>query len=513
MCRAAVDGGRRCPCTNGDRRRAYQRVRYAARKAAAAAPPDQPAAPVGQTVTCALGSGEQRRAATTASINEALATLRDPARGDHPEVQQAYLSAVLDHGAVIRDSAGEKIARLYVEHRLDDASVSAEAARFTQQLERIEAQWAEAKAETDRYLTTNGSTFLSDEAATAHDQALNSYIADKNDLYRQASQRSDEINERRAALAREVYLAELAGERNFGGVKFEPSNTAKMTKKDRGLFAASTAYYPDEMVAHAESLGPMLAKRSKARAHYSAAAPQRARRTRAEVFDLHDALQHGRFRFNHYMDSPGEVARNGLFRRAESAFLPRTPDNERRVGELVDRYNNDGRRKSATIEYAPNPEGAGQMIYVKGPRKRVTTEVTHLSAELTYGAEPSTMVHEMAHRIEDRNREISVATKAFLRRRTDGLPSERYAKGERVIPDGFADRYMGKDYPKTHHTELLSCGMEAVTHGRFGGLVGRQSVFLPGPDGLSLSQPPKADPEHLALVLGLLAAANKRIDH
>ena len=73
----------------------------------------------------------------------------------------------------------------------------------------------------------------------------------------------------------------------------------------------------------------------------------------------------------------------------------------------------------------------------------------------------------------------------------------------------FRDRYFGKDYAGTHHTELFSCGMEAVTHGRFGGLTGRPSIFLPAPGGLSVAdraQPPKADTEHLALVLGLLAS-------
>lgn len=34
MCRSISEGGRRCPCSRGDRRRAYQRHRYAARKAA-----------------------------------------------------------------------------------------------------------------------------------------------------------------------------------------------------------------------------------------------------------------------------------------------------------------------------------------------------------------------------------------------------------------------------------------------------------------------------------------------
>ena len=100
------------------------------------------------------------------------------------------------------------------------------------------------------------------------------------------------------------------------------------------------------------------------------------------------------------------------------------------------------------------------------------------------------------------------------RRRTAGIAPERYAKSELVVPDGFSDRYMGKDYAGTHHTELFSCGMEAITHGRFGGLSGRPSIFLPAPGGLTVAdraQPPKADTEHLALVLGLLASANKRL--
>ena len=63
-----------------------------------------------------------------------------------------------------------------------------------------------------------------------------------------------------------------------------------MTRADRAMFTTSTALYPDEMVEHADSLGDMLAKRSKARAHYTAGARQRSRRTRTEVFDLNDAL-------------------------------------------------------------------------------------------------------------------------------------------------------------------------------------------------------------------------------
>jgi hypothetical protein len=201
---------------------------------------------------------------------------------------------------------------------------------------------------------------------------------------------------------------------------------------------------------------------------------------------------------------------------AESAFVPRTPDNERRVAELVERWN-EGRRQHATIAYTTAvPEGGGEaqeVMYVKGPRKRVTNEVTSVVAELTYSGSGS-MTHEMGHRMEDRNREISVATKAFLRGRTEGLPLQRYHRSELVVQDEFAHQYIGMDYPGGHHTEVFSCGMEAVTHGQFGGLRGQAGVDLTAAGGVSAAermQPPRADPEHLALVLGLLASANKRV--
>ncbi len=153
-----------------------------------------------------------------------------------------------------------------------------------------------------------------------------------------------------------------------------PSNTKKMTRADRAMFTSCAALYPDEMVEHADGLGDMLAKRSKARAHYTSGAAQRSRRSHTEVFDLEDALQTGRFRFNHFVTSPEEAARgNGGIRDRYStgrAFLPRTPDNERKVDELVSRHN-DGRRQHATIEFSTvHPADGGEpyeVMHVKAP--------------------------------------------------------------------------------------------------------------------------------------------------
>ena len=67
MCRAVVEGGRRCPCTRGDRRRAYQRMRYAARQAATAAVGEHTTATVDDVSSAEPSSLDQRRAETTAA--------------------------------------------------------------------------------------------------------------------------------------------------------------------------------------------------------------------------------------------------------------------------------------------------------------------------------------------------------------------------------------------------------------------------------------------------------------
>jgi hypothetical protein len=51
------------------------------------------------------GRLEQRCAETAAAVDEALTALRDADRSGDPDVHEAYLNAVLDHGAVLRDIA------------------------------------------------------------------------------------------------------------------------------------------------------------------------------------------------------------------------------------------------------------------------------------------------------------------------------------------------------------------------------------------------------------------------
>lgn len=119
------------------------------------------------------------------------------------------------------------------------------------------------------------------------------------------------------------------------------------------------------------------------------------------------------------------------------------------------------------------------------------------------GGELSTMHHEYAHRMEARLPQISVATKAFLERRTT-LPDGSREREQRINgkrdeltrPDGFTDIYIGKDYPATSSTEVFSTGTEALFTGRYGGLTGAQTEQTSG-------TPYSADPEHRNLILGL----------
>lgn len=509
MCRSLAEGGRRCPCGRGDRRRAAARLRYAARIAAAAqsaaSPADQHSATSGPAEE--LSALQERRQQTSAAADNALAALR---AGGGPAAETAYAEAVLAHGEVLRDIAEHRIDAELTRRGLDDNAIAGEALDIQQQFQRVSDELTDARTAIVQAIR-NG-TMTDAESDAAADAAVANYALAHNRVVRDAEKRAEEIDQQRAAIAKAAYYETLAHERTFGSAEFTPTNTAKMTRADRAMFAATTALYPDEMVQHGAGLGDMLAKRSKARAHYTAGARQTTRRKLHEVLSLEHAMTDTRLSFvnAYYVGSPEDVAsgRVGhIFRKAMT--VPRTPENEARISQLVQEYNTRS-PKPAVMRFATASTADGgteEVIYVQGHRTRTRTESAGVSAELTY-RDSRSMTHELAHRMEDRNREISAATKHFLYRRTAGLPKTRYARNEYVTEDGFAASYIGKDYPKTDHTEIFSTGMEAITHGEYGGLRGHPSINLAAPQ---RSTAPRADREHLALVLGLLAVANKRL--
>ncbi|SUA31454.1 Uncharacterised protein [Mycolicibacterium fortuitum] len=509
MCRSQTDGGRRCPCARGDRRRAYQRLRYALRTAQSAPTdtdqldPTNPAAPTKHQATGEDFDHNHRstRAAADAALNALRTNLTDP------QTRAEYLNALLDHGAALRDRAEPKLEAALLAHGLDDASIAAEAEQFNRR--RIEAENAFYRIR-DQYPPA------SEADITA---ARYAYIDAATTINRDIAQRESQLNTLRANVIRDTYYQLLSQERSFGTATITPTNHDKMTRADRSMLAATVALYPDDMIERSNTLLPMVAKRSKARAHYSRARHQKRRRTTKQVFDLRDALSAGRLASWPYVTNPAAMAEGNPAddtdrRAAQRTVLVNTPETLARVQELVDLWNSERPREPATLRTATRPSPRDgtpeQVIYVTGTRTMVTTHRdSEPVAELTY-SDSRSMVHELGHRMEDFNPDISIATKEFLRSRTAGLPQTRYAKNEYVIEDGFASSYMGKDYPNTSFTELFSTGMEALTHGEYGGLRGRRRINLNHPSGYDTRiQPPRADPEHLALILGILSTANK----
>jgi hypothetical protein len=76
----------------------------------------------------------------------------------------------------------------------------------------------------------------------------------------------------------------------------------------------------------------------------------------------------------------------------------------------------------------------------------------------------SSAVHEIAHAIELNDYELRQSIQRFYARRTIGEDPEPlggwYRDDEVTRPDKWADRYMGKAYPDSETTELLSMGLE-----------------------------------------------------
>jgi len=121
------------------------------------------------------------------------------------------------------------------------------------------------------------------------------------------------------------------------------------------------------------------------------------------------------------------------------------------------------------------------------------------------GFSPS-FIHEFTHRMEyvhvPEGARLAELEDMFLRRRTNAGPhakgprqgKRRYKLGrkdEMTRPDDFADPYFGKEYEGLRAREILSTGIEAVFGNKFGNLMGMDGY--------------KADPDHRAFVLGVLA--------
>lgn len=511
MCRALSEGGRRCPCSNGSRRRAYQRARYAAKAASASASPSvthDPPPP-------ARGGVEETRYHALS----ALSTFREsiPMPGS-PECA-AYVAAVTEHGDAIREEFTQRIGdamsaqgvgdvaftalkdqrKMFVAHKVD----------YDREVEALQACQTAIKDD-------NPNTWYSDPELSAQVKELGDKWANLMDDRSNEQRRIDTELHNMAQARRAVFTAEMTdcvkSLRETGEMpRF--SSVTKLTKKDTAFLEDVFGGFPADMVRSAQGRTlPMKASRSKARAHFVGRTYPKRKITYDAYLDVHDLLNDGPLwdrNYNHVPRSDPD------YRIRHEDTLPDTPENRKAIADKLAAYEQQpwkrwkGSKSPQLIEIpvkiADDVWETRLGVAAKGFSSRMSTDRKNPVSELTFNDRASA-AHEFGHYLEAGNPEVSFACKEFLRKRTEGLPRETYhtsrAHGvERVVPDGFVKSYIGKGYNDRHHTEVFSMGVEAVFAGAHGGLI--------DVDGYT-AKDRKSDPEHLSLILGLLSVANSK---
>jgi hypothetical protein len=544
MCRSLVDGGRRCPCSGGAARRAYQRARYAhqlamaaaAPAAATAAAPPSPADPL-DDVSAFYDAAEAAAAAVEAAL--AAADLADPtvaapvwrdpeptrriaedalralrvelaSQTRTPETTAAYIAAVTAHGAVLRDNALAATEAAWEEAGVADHQLA----------DLLDADDAETAAMLDRWRAE-----IADPATPAAAKEVAKLFLESHEhrhpLSEQAQDALVEANTRRVELLTRQVRETLTGERELGGQpRLAPQ--AKLKKADRETLDDAVDAFPAGMIDFANGRErPLLPKATTTRAHYRGRAPLTETVSLTGVIwsENPDRIDYA-LRDVDSVEVDRESPNFWKWRAAEDtlenrAKLQAALERYRIMNRGADRARDRAELMEVTVE---NPDGTTEKrVYIgieKYTRKKVTRRGERVS-ELTF-SDAASAVHEFAHHIEAENAEVGEACKRFLHRRTEGLEAETYIPAtrtraeERVTADGFVDRYMGRDYPDAHHTEIFSTGCEAILRGEFGGLLGVE-VEISRRGAAEGRRQYRADPEHFALVLGLLATANKDI--
>lgn len=199
-------------------------------------------------------------------------------------------------------------------------------------------------------------------------------------------------------------------------------------------------------------------------------------------------------------DNPDHVAANAAeVERLNAADAKYRESHPRKRWMKTTRWRSDVRNGRLTVVEEID---AGKGVVGYEPRMRVNPK------------DPSDTTHELGHRMEVANPHLARVCREFVRRRASDdngdMPRPiRYRRDKQdVYPDNFVSAYVGKLYGDAPHTEVLTTGMEALFHGRYGageGL-GTATDDYDRSDG---SRMLAADRDHLNMVLGLLLTAPK----
>lgn len=443
---------------------------------------------------------------------------------------KAYVSAAVNHGAVLRDNVACDTAEAWEAHGVTDDQIADKISRleaYDATRDELTARRKELEDEAERLVDSSPDWETNKELqARVNDMYLRSAIMleDWNNVRLELSRDLFHANETRFRLHTEAVLGALRGEREIGGTSPELADTARLSKNDRALLSDVTSMFPSDMVALAnartEKLRPV---RSKKRAHYGARTPQKTKESKAGVLSARDALNGEQF-WHLNMDFVTLTDDNRLEDRmiAYRDTVESTPENRAALQSLItDHAAKYERRAKAriphTVEVEFDTDSGPQKrlaLYIPEATSQFTTSKAPTVSELTFNDKAS-MAHEFGHHMEYANPEIAFACKEFLRRRTEGMERVVYKKGERgksdevVTPDGFVDSYIGKHYDTSlYATEVFSMGVEALFAGEHGGLLGLE-IDTTSSHAFNDRRRYRADPEHFAMVMGLLAVANK----
>lgn len=346
--------------------------------------------------------------------------------------------------------------------------------------------------------------------ATMVDEYTNTLVALGKELFH--------ANETRMRLFRENVVTTLAQERELGGEVFL-SDDMKLSKADTELMNDVLSRFPSDMISFANGRGiPLHAKRSKVRAHYAGASRQKRKSYRAGVLNAANALRDEPFwdANQDFVNLRGEPLEDRHVPHRDT--VEDTEENRAILGERIAEFKKRKGRISANkvpriqeVVFDGQPRLA---LYVPDGWSEFTTKESPLVGELTFNGE-SSMTHEFGHHFETSNPEVGMACKLFLQRRTEGFEKSVYAPATRskpaeiVISDGFMDSYIGKDYPGNYNTEVFSMGVEALLSGAHGGLMGVEVDMSRLGKEKGVPKTYRADPEHFALVMGMLSTANR----
>lgn len=514
MCRAIHEGGRRCPCSSPARRSAY-------RKALRGMQTVTPIGAGGTTVPA-----DETPAWDPDSVHRNIDQLNELLANPSDETLREAEQLTMRIGAAVADETARRTG-------LDTAQMHAE-----------NKSWLEDTDARIKSLEKEHEQVLSDHREHPDTPRFNDYP--DRDSYWQAREqfkaREDvqamearlreietELSEQRRLAGRgikpglETGLQKIADTqfevlrefRDFGG---EAALDDKTQKSARDAVNEALAVFPSDWVdAHnradfTSSKQPVLARMSKARAHYTGATWKSTKKK--------ETIQ------SITMQTKGDEAPEDTPWTKHEMLTPEDfPENDRHMyaWEVDDMYRRTEMEvRSAWGDNPEPPRGRGWELYEherygkywRRPKTRMRVVESALKPELTInkqrvlleGRSDTIQVasHELSHRFEDSVPEIGMLEHEHINRRTRGAEGGRaplvklYGPRSKEVsrPDSFAHAYMGKDYNSGVYHEVLSCSMEALYSGDFGGFIG-----------VGRYEP---DPESRHFALGLLAGVRPR---